>query len=126
MTSEPYPTANSDSKAGHETTRLLRRIAKDQGRSVVIASRDQRIKDTADRVLWLEDGQFKNMVAMATDPVCGMAVEQESRASQSHTTTRRTTSARAAVAGSSSEHQRPLQAERDSRTSKARGGGRWT
>jgi YHS domain-containing protein len=26
---------------------------------------------------WLEDGQFKDMVAMATDPVCGMAVEHE-------------------------------------------------
>ena len=28
-------------------------------------------------VLWLEDGQFKAMVEMATDPVCGMAVERE-------------------------------------------------
>jgi putative ABC transport system ATP-binding protein len=71
------PTANLDSKAGHETMRLLRRIAKDQGRSVVIVSHDQRIKDIADRVLWLEDGEFKNMVTMATDPVCGMTVEQE-------------------------------------------------
>ena len=39
--------------------RLLRRIAKDQNRSVVIVSHDQRIKDIADRVLWLEDGEFK-------------------------------------------------------------------
>jgi putative ABC transport system ATP-binding protein len=28
-------------------------------------------------VLWLEDGQFKEMVTMATDPVCGMTVERE-------------------------------------------------
>jgi putative ABC transport system permease protein len=27
--------------------------------------------------LWLEDGEFKDMVTMATDPVCGMAVERE-------------------------------------------------
>ena len=57
-----------------------RRIAKEQGRSVVIVSHDQRIKDIADRVLWLEDGEFKEMVTMATDPVCGMAVEREKAA----------------------------------------------
>ena len=67
------PTANLDSKIGHEIMRLLRPIAKEQGRSVVIVSHDQRIRDIADRVLWLEDGAFKDMVTMATDPVCGMA-----------------------------------------------------
>ena len=57
--------------------RLLRGIAKDEGRSVVIVSHDERIRDIADRVLWLEDGSFKDMVTMATDPVCGMTVERE-------------------------------------------------
>ena len=71
------PTANLDSKIGHEIMRLLRRVAREQGRSVVIVSHDQRIKDIADRVLWLEDGEFKEMVSMATDPVCGMTVELE-------------------------------------------------
>ena len=71
------PTANLDSKIGHEIMRLLRRIAKEQGRSVIIVSHDQRIKDIADRVLWLEDGEFKETVTMAIDPVCGMAVERE-------------------------------------------------
>jgi putative ABC transport system ATP-binding protein len=71
------PTANLDSKIGHEIMRLLRKIAKEQGRSVVIVSHDQRIKDIADRVLWLEDGEFKEMRTMATDPVCGMTVERE-------------------------------------------------
>jgi len=71
------PTANLDSKIGREIMRLLQRIAREQRRSVVIVSHDQRIKEIADRVLWLEDGQFKAMVEMATDPVCGMAVERE-------------------------------------------------
>ena len=71
------PTANLDSKIGHEIMRLLRSIAKEQGRSVVIVSHDQRIRDIADRILWLEDGMFKDIVTMATDPVCGMAVERE-------------------------------------------------
>jgi putative ABC transport system ATP-binding protein len=78
------PTANLDSKIGHEIMRLLRRIAKEHptndgagGRSVVIVSHDQRIKDIADRVLWLEDGEFKETVTMAIDPVCDMSVERE-------------------------------------------------
>ena len=70
------PTANLDSKIGHEIMRLLRSIAKDQGRSVLIVSHDQRIKDIADRVLWLEDGEFKESTAMLVDPVCQMRVEQ--------------------------------------------------
>ena len=71
------PTANLHSSIGHEIMRLLRRIAKEQARSVIIVSHDQRIKEMADRVLWLEDGQFKDRLAMATDPVCGMALERE-------------------------------------------------
>lgn len=70
------PTANLDSSHGHDTMRLLREIAVSRGRSVVIVSHDQRIRDIADRVLWLEDGQFKDVIEMDTDPVCGMTVER--------------------------------------------------
>ncbi len=76
------PTANLDSKIGHEIMRLLRQVAKEQGRSVVIVSHDQRIRDIADRVLWLEDGVFKDMVTMVTDPVCGMSLERERAVSE--------------------------------------------
>jgi putative ABC transport system ATP-binding protein len=71
------PTANLDSKIGQEVMRMMRRIAKEQGRSVIIVSHDPRIKEIADRVLWLEDGQFKDMVRMATDPVCSMSIEAD-------------------------------------------------
>jgi len=74
------PTANLDSKIGHEIMRLLRTIAREQNRSVIIVSHDQRIKDIADRVLWLEDGQFKEMRTMTTDPVCKMSIERENAA----------------------------------------------
>jgi putative ABC transport system ATP-binding protein len=75
------PTANLDAKIGHEVMRLLRRIAREQGRSVVIVSHDRRIEEVADRVLWLEDGQLSERAALATDPVCGMAVEPQRAAS---------------------------------------------
>jgi putative ABC transport system ATP-binding protein len=71
------PTANLDSRIGREIMRLLRAIAKEGGRSVVIVSHDQRIRDIADRVVWLEDGQLREVVAMAIDPVCGMSVERD-------------------------------------------------
>ena len=71
------PTANLDSSHGREIARLLRRLATDDGRSVVIVSHDDRLKEIADRILWLEDGRFRQLAAMATDPVCGMAVETQ-------------------------------------------------
>ncbi len=71
------PTANLDSSHGHETMQLLRQMARVRARSVVIVSHDARIKDIADEVMWLEDGQFKDVVEMATDPVCGMTVSRD-------------------------------------------------
>jgi len=77
------PTANLDSKHGHDVVTLLRDIAKSQSRAVVIVSHDHRIREVADRVLWLEDGRFKDMARLARDPVCGMSVE-ESTISATH------------------------------------------
>jgi len=71
------PTANLDSKIGHEVGRLLRALAVDEQRSVLLVSHDARLKEIADRVLWLEDGTFKDVSTMVTDPVCGMTVAQE-------------------------------------------------
>ena len=53
------PTANLDSRHGHEVVELLHDIAKAQHRTIVIVSHDHRIRDVADRVLWLQDGRFE-------------------------------------------------------------------
>ena len=74
------PTANLDSKIGHEVIAHLRRIADERGKAVVIVSHDDRIRPHADRVLWLEDGLFKEMAGMEIDPVCGMSVERDKAA----------------------------------------------
>jgi len=71
------PTANLDSHHGAETMRLLRELAKEEGTSVVIVSHDQRLREVADRVLWLEDGRFKALQALVRDPVCGMLVDPD-------------------------------------------------
>jgi len=52
------PTANLDSKTGHEVMQLLCGTACEEGRATVIVSHDQRIKDIAMRILWMEDGKI--------------------------------------------------------------------
>lgn len=76
------PTANLDSHHGAETMRLLRRLATDSGTTVVIVSHDERLREIADRVLWLEDGRFKTLQALVRDPVCGMLLEPEHAAAR--------------------------------------------
>ena len=68
------PTANLDSAIGRQVARLLRQLATQDRRAVVIVSHDARLEEIADRVLWLEDGTFRELATMATDPVCGMTV----------------------------------------------------
>lgn len=76
------PTANLDSRRGHEVMELLKKIAKKYRKTVVIVSHDQRLRDIADKVYWLEDGRFKELAAMATDPVCGMRIEKTKQTAQ--------------------------------------------
>jgi len=69
------PTANLDASRGRDLARLLRQLADDDRRCVVIVSHDDRLREVADRVLWLEDGRFKTVTALPVDPVCRMPVE---------------------------------------------------
>ena len=69
------PTANLDSHHGAETMRLLRQLVKDDQTTVVIVSHDERLREVADRVLWLEDGRFKTLQALVRDPSCGMLID---------------------------------------------------
>jgi putative ABC transport system ATP-binding protein len=69
------PTANLDSKRGYEVMKLLHGISREKGRAVVAVSHDQRIREVADRVLWMEDGRIEDIGGLAVDPVCGMSVE---------------------------------------------------
>ncbi|MEZ4666497.1 MAG: ABC transporter ATP-binding protein [Anaerolineae bacterium] len=53
------PTGNLDSKIGREVMELLCcGLGRDQGRAIVIVTHDHRLRDIADRVLWLEDGKL--------------------------------------------------------------------
>ena len=55
------PTGNLDSKTGQEVMELLCcGLGRDQGRAIVIVTHDHRLRQIADRVLWLEDGQLSD------------------------------------------------------------------
>jgi len=53
------PTAALDSHNGHAVIELLRNLAKEKGRTVLIVTHDPRIIDVADSVAYLEDGVLK-------------------------------------------------------------------
>jgi putative ABC transport system ATP-binding protein len=45
----------------------------EENHSVITLSHDDRIKEIADRVMWLEDGKFKKSLKMAIELVCGIS-----------------------------------------------------
>ncbi|NJL23660.1 MAG: ABC transporter ATP-binding protein, partial [Leptolyngbyaceae cyanobacterium SM1_3_5] len=53
------PTAALDSHSGHAVINLLRRLAKESHRTVLMVTHDPRIVDVADRVTYLEDGKIR-------------------------------------------------------------------
>ena len=71
------PTANLDAKRGREVMLLLRQIAMEMQKAIVIVSHDHRIREIAHRIVWLEDGTFRADIATARDPVCNRVIEVE-------------------------------------------------
>lgn len=55
------PTANLDARRGRETMELLRMVTKELGKTVVAVTHDLRTREMAGRVLWLEDGEFRDI-----------------------------------------------------------------
>lgn len=54
------PTAALDSTSGHAVIDVLRKLAKEEGSTVLMVTHDPRIIDVADRILHLEDGKIKH------------------------------------------------------------------
>lgn len=52
------PTANLDSRTGHEVLALLRKLAEEANQAVAIVSHDPKAEDVADRVISMEDGRL--------------------------------------------------------------------
>jgi putative ABC transport system ATP-binding protein len=54
------PTANLDARRGHEVMGLLRDKAVELNKAVVVVSHDNRIREFAHRIVWLEDGTIRD------------------------------------------------------------------
>jgi putative ABC transport system ATP-binding protein len=53
------PTANLDSKTGHEIVDLMRRLNRERGTTFLFSTHDPRIMKAADRVLEISDGRLR-------------------------------------------------------------------
>ena len=53
------PTANLDSRTGHEIIELMRRLNRERGTTFVFSTHDPRIVNVADRVLEISDGRLQ-------------------------------------------------------------------
>lgn len=73
------PTANLDSKIGHEVMRILCETACQDKRAVVIVSHDSRLKDIAHRVLTIEDGKLTREETGGHNQTCRMPHDERSR-----------------------------------------------
>ncbi|NWG17264.1 MAG: ABC transporter ATP-binding protein [Chloroflexi bacterium] len=58
------PTGNLDSQSGQAVLDLLRRASREQGQTMVMVTHDHRAAASADRVVFLKDGQTVNMVSL--------------------------------------------------------------
>jgi putative ABC transport system ATP-binding protein len=64
------PTANLDSKNGHDVAMLLSEAACREGRAVVIVSHDIRLRDVAKRIITIEDGRLVREEKGGHDKTC--------------------------------------------------------
>ena len=52
------PTASLDKQSGRDVVEIMRRLAKEQGCTILLVTHDNRILDIADRIIHMEDGQL--------------------------------------------------------------------
>jgi putative ABC transport system ATP-binding protein len=58
------PTANLDSRRGHQVVEMLARMAREGGKACVIVTHDERLLDLVDRVYRIEDGVLESPEAV--------------------------------------------------------------
>jgi putative ABC transport system ATP-binding protein len=61
------PTASLDKNSGRDVVERLRRLAREQGVTVLLVTHDSRILDVADRIAALEDGRLSSFMSAVTE-----------------------------------------------------------
>lgn len=71
------PTANLDIESGYEVMELLKKIAKQERKIVLVVTHDLRLLKIADRILWMTDGKIKEgKEKIVIDPICDMPLQK--------------------------------------------------
>ena len=73
------PTASLDAATGHLVMELLRDVALQQGRSVIIVTHDNRIFDFADRIAHMADGRIEDVESQPARPEDAPGADSDSR-----------------------------------------------
>lgn len=76
------PTASLDKESGREVVEHMRRLANEQGTTILIVTHDNRILDVADRIVHLEDGElisFTDSVIASNRHMMSMLVESNEK-----------------------------------------------
>jgi putative ABC transport system ATP-binding protein len=55
------PTANLDFKTGMEILKILQRLNKDRGVTIICATHDHRMMNVCDRLMWIRDGMIERI-----------------------------------------------------------------
>lgn len=63
------PTASLDSKTGHQIISMLRSLATDHGKAILIVTHDDRLLEYANRVYHMSDGQVREELLTPSAPV---------------------------------------------------------
>ena len=71
------PTGNLDTKAADEIAALLKLVASEWGRSVIMVTHDPRIAAYADRIVFLKDGKVIDDTRLTSDVNLGAALLKE-------------------------------------------------
>ena len=70
------PTANLDRATGHDVMQFLCSVGCEQQKSIIVVSHDERIKDIAHKVFYMEDGKLVRQEPGKHGEVCNMKSHQ--------------------------------------------------
>jgi putative ABC transport system ATP-binding protein len=71
------PTGNLDSRAADAIAQLLRQVADEWGRSVLMVTHDPRIAAYADRIIFLKDGTIVEETRLTTPVAPALAAHDD-------------------------------------------------
>jgi putative ABC transport system ATP-binding protein len=71
------PTANLDTATGSQVLRMFRDLARREGKGLLIVTHDPKVREVADRLIGIRDGQLVGAAGAGTDGEAGRPRREE-------------------------------------------------